>query len=90
MSEKTGIFSYFERESIRKMGEDLERIAKQYGTPHKAHPECQELFLSLYKLGVAVQRFSTLNGHMSIWAAFTPDMVSESEELSVTPESEEA
>jgi hypothetical protein len=27
---------------------------------------------------------------MSIWAAFTPDLVSESEELSVTPESEEA
>jgi len=90
VNEKTGLFSYYERESILKIGTDIQRIAKKYGAPHKGHPECQELFLSLYQLGVAIERFSKLNGRMSIWATFTPNMLSSSEELSRDPEPDEA
>ena len=74
MDEPHDIFTAYERESIRKMGQALQSQSRHFGKLHKNNPEVGGLMLAVFKLGVAVERFSTLNGHMEIWATFVPDM----------------
>lgn len=80
MNEPHGIFTTYERESIRQMGQALQLQAKHFGKLHKDNPEVSGLMLAITKLGVAVERFSSLNGHMEVWATFVPDMFAPAEQ----------
>jgi hypothetical protein len=81
VNEKKGVYTYYERESVRKMGEDIQRLAQSYSKPHRRNAQLARLFLSLFQLGHAVERFSALNGEMQIWASFTPDMFDVEEDI---------
>lgn len=74
MNNEKGIYSNYERESFRMAGQALQEMGKRYGKRHKNNDEVKEVFLSIFQLGIAVERFSLLNGHLQIWASFTPDM----------------
>jgi len=76
LNEPHGLFTAYERESIRKMGQALQQQAKHFGKLHQDNAEVSGLMLAVYKLGLSVERFSALNGHMEIWATFVPEMFS--------------
>jgi hypothetical protein len=74
MNEQTGVFTAYERESLNRLGKALQAQAKHTGKLHKDNPEVSGLCLAVFKLGVAIERFSALDGHMEIWATFVPNM----------------
>jgi len=67
--------SQFDREEIAHLGEDIQKSASGHGKRLKNRKgEARDVCLAVFNLGVAISNFTKLNGHMAIWASFSPQM----------------
>lgn len=73
--------SQFDREELKILGEDIQRVCSNHGRRMKKGSLGKEICLSTFHLGVAISNFSQLNGTMAIWASFTPTLFGEGEEI---------
>lgn len=73
--------SQFDREELKQLGEDIQKLCSFHGKKMFKGGVGKEVALSAFNLGVAITNFSKLNGTMSIWASFTPTLFGEGEEI---------
>lgn len=62
------------RYDLLRMGDEIQQIAQRRGQLHRKEAEAAGVFLAVYRLGVAIENYSKLNGHLGIVATFTPLM----------------
>ena len=58
--------------SVSRMLTQLKNNAEAIGTVPGCPPDIRELCQALSSLAVSISNWSELDGHYSIWAAFTP------------------
>ena len=62
------------RYSLYMLAQEIQKDAQEWSRYHRKEAEAAALFLSIYRLGVALENYTKLNGHMTIIATFTPLM----------------
>jgi hypothetical protein len=61
--------------ALKRMGQDVQRLAKEWTEGLPRSGEARATLHSLYKLGQAVEAFSNMGGRLEIWASHTPLLV---------------
>lgn len=76
--------SQFDREQLAQLGEDIQKAASGHGRKMlDKKGEARDVCLATFNLGVAIANFAKLNGHLTVWAGFNPQLF-DGDDLTIT------